>query len=95
MSKPGRYENLYTQQISEAVFDQTGYEKKKDEEKKKVQAENAAMKRHFKLFGWLIFASFLGVCGYLINLDPDNAGPCAVALGVFLIISVVIWAMNR
>lgn len=95
MSKPGSYENLYTKQISEAVFDQTGYEQKKDEEKKKIRDENDAIKRHFKLFGWLVFAGFLGVCGYFINLDPANAGPCAIALAVFLGVGGLIYWMNK
>lgn len=95
MSKQGSYENLYTQQINEALGHQPDYENKKAAEKKKVAAENAAFKRHIKLFGYLLFAAFLGILGYFINLDPDNAGPCAIALLIFLIISGIIWFINR
>lgn len=96
MSKKGSsYENLYTQQIFDAVSDQTGYESKKKAEKAKIRKESEDTKRNFRALGYLFVAVFLGVCGYLINLDPDNAGPCAVALGVFIVISGLIYFMNR
>jgi hypothetical protein len=93
--KGSSYENLYTQQISEAVFDQTGHESKKAAAQKKLLEENEGIKRNFRALGYLIFAGFLGVCGYLINLDPANAGPCAVALGAFLVAAGVVYVMNK
>ena len=96
MSNQGSsYENLYTKQINDAVFDQTGYDSKKEEEKKRIHAEGKAVKRQIRAFGALIFACFLGAAGYLINLDPANAGPCAIALVVFLVVSGIVWFMNK
>ena len=89
------YENLYTKQINEALGNQPEYENKKAAEKKKVMEENAAFKRHIKLFGYLGFAMFLGVLGYFINLDPANAGPCAIALSVFLVVAAIVYVINR
>lgn len=96
MSKKGSsYENIYTQQISEALFDQTGYDEKKSDEKKRIKKQNAATKRQIRAFGGLMVVCFFAAAAYLINLDPANAGPCAIAFGVFLVLSVVIWFMNR
>ena len=94
-NRESSYENLYTKQIEEALGNQPEYENKKQAEKKKVMAENAAFKRHIRLFGYLFFAAFLGVLGYFINLDPANAGPCAVALLVFLITAGIVWFINK
>jgi len=93
--KGSHYENLYTQQISEALDSQPGYESKRAAEKKKLQEEAQNVKRNVRAFGGFLFVAFLGACGYLINLDPANAGPCAVALVVFLIVSGVIYVMNK
>lgn len=96
MSKKGSsYENLYTQQINNAVFDQTGYDNKKAEEKKKIQQQNAAVRRQIRAMAGLVAVAFLGAAAYLINLDPSNAGPCGIAFGVFLVISGLIYWMNR
>lgn len=94
-TKGSSYENLYTQQIADALGEQPGYENKKQAEKAKIKEETQTFKRVLRLFGYLFFTCFLGVCGYLINLDPDNAGPCAIALAVFLGVAGLIWFLNR
>lgn len=96
MSKKGSsYENIYTKQISDALFDQTGYESKKEVEKKKNLEKNQAVKRQVRGLMGLVVVAFLGACAYFISLDPDNAGPAGIAFGVFLVISFLIWLMNR
>ena len=93
--KESSYENLYTQQIFEAVSNQSGYESKKQAEKEQIRKEHDNTKRNLRVFGYFLVAGFLGVCGYLINLDPDNAGPCAIALGVFMLVSGFVYFWNR
>jgi len=96
MSKKGSsYENVYTQQINNALYDQTGYESKKEAEKQKSIAETNALKRYIRYFGGLLVLAFLAGAAYFINLDPANAGPAGIAFGVFLVLGFVIWLMNR
>jgi hypothetical protein len=96
MSKKGsQYENLYTQQISEALGQQHGHDSKRAAEKARMLQETENAKRQVRAFGGLILVAFLGAAAYLINLDPANAGPCAVALGVFIVIAGIFYAMNR
>lgn len=96
MRKSGSsYENIYTKQINDALFDQTGYESKKEAEKKKNIAENAALKKHIRYLGGLMAVCFLAGASYFINLDPANAGPIGIAFGVFLVVGFLIWLMNR
>lgn len=96
MSKKGStYENLYTQQINDALGDQHGYENRKQAEKAKIREETQTFRRVLRLLGYFFCAAFFGVCGYLINLDPANAGPCAVALAVFLVVAGLVWFINR
>lgn len=89
------YENIYTKQIDDALFDQTGYDSKKEAEKKKNIEQTNATKRQIRAFGGLIIVAFLGAASYFISLDPDNAGPAGIAFGVFLVVGFLIWLMNR
>ncbi len=93
--KPSSYENLYTKQINEAVFNQTGHESKKAAESKKLQQQNEATKRNLRIFCYLVVAAGLSLCGYLINLDPGYAVPCAIALGVFVVVAGLVFFMNK
>lgn len=86
---------MYTQQINDALGDQHGYENKKQAEKAKIREETQTFRRVLRLLGFLLVAVVLGVCGYLINLDPANSGPLAIGLGVFLVIAALIWFFNR
>jgi FtsH-binding integral membrane protein len=96
MSKKGSsYENIYTEQISNALFDQTGYESKKEIEKKKNLEKNEAVKRQVRGLMGLGVVAFLGAASYFISLDPANAGPAGIAFGVFLVLAFLIWLMNR
>ena len=89
------YENIYTKQIDDALFDQTGYDSKKEAEKKKNIEATKATKRQTRAFGGLLLVAFLAGASYFISLDPDNAGPAGIAFGVFLVIGFLIWLMNR
>ena len=89
------YENIYTKQIDDALFDQTGYDSKKEAEKKKNIEATKATKRQIRAFGGLLVVAFLAGASYFISLDPDNAGPAGIAFGVFLVLGFLIWLMNR
>ena len=93
--KESSYDNLYMQQINEAMGEQPAYNDKKQEEKKRIKSENAAAIRSIRYLGGLIVIAFLGAAAYLINLDPANAGPCALAFLVFLVTAGLVWFMNK
>lgn len=96
MSKKGSsYENIYTQQINDALGDQSGYESKKAQEKRENLARNNTMKRQVRALGGFSVVLVLAGCLYFISLDPANAGPAGMAFGVFLMLAGVIWFMNR
>lgn len=96
MKKQGSsYENIYTKEINDALFDQVGYDSKKQEEKAQVKKERLTVRRQLRAFGGLLLVGILAGAFYFINLDPANAGPVAIALAVFMIISFLIWLINR
>ena len=96
MSKKGSsYENMYTQQINDALGAQHGYENKKQAEKAKLREETQTFRYALRVFGFLAIAAVLGLCAYLINLDPANSGPLAIGLAVFLVVAAIIWFVNR
>lgn len=74
------YENEYTRQVEEAVFDQQGYDAKKLQQKKMVMAENQRHKGLVRVFMFLCLLGFTVGAYHLINLDKDNAGPIVVFL---------------
>lgn len=93
--KDPAYENLYTQQMQEAVFDQRGYDAHKDKLKEEVKKKNESVRRLVKA-GFLITGlGLLGGIGYVINLDPANAGPASILFAVFLMVSGLIWFINK
>ncbi len=65
--KKSFYENEYTRQLEEAVFDQQGYDVKKAEEKKKVQQERMRHKGLVRVF--ILFSLFgvLALVKYLLD----------------------------
>ncbi len=86
------YENEYTRQVEEAVFDQRGYDERKVQQKKKVLAENQRHKGLVRIFMFLCLLGVTVVAYRLINLDPDNAAPIAVILtGAALLYQFVRW----
>ena len=89
------YDNLYTKKMEEACFDQHGYNKGKQDEKAKIRRENQRYRSIWK--GSLVAAGLLSLCGvgYVINLDPDNAGPASIFLAVVLFISGLVWFINK
>lgn len=89
------YDNLYTKKMEEAVFDQHGYDKGKEDEKARIRRENQRYRNMWK--GGLVGLGLASLCGvgYVINLDPDNAGPASIFLAVVLVISGIIWFMNK
>ncbi len=89
------YDNIYTKQLEEAVFDQAGYDAKKTAEKEKIQKENALHRKNVQGIFVLIGLFLLGGLGYAINLDPDSSGPAAMFLAVFLAISAIIFLWKR
>lgn len=93
--KESSYDNLYMQQINEAMGAQPEYDNKKQEEKKRIKAENAAAIRSIRALGGFFFVAFLGAAAYLINLDPANAGPCAAAFFAFLVMGTIVYFMNK
>jgi hypothetical protein len=90
-----KYENIYTKQINDALFDQSGHESKKQVEKEKTLEKNATLKRQIRAIMGFLVVAFLGACAYFISLDPSNAGPAGMAFGAFLVGAFIIWAMNR
>lgn len=89
------YDNMYTRQMEEAVFDQVGYDAKKEEEKAKIIAENKLQRKNIQGIFVLIGLFLLGGIGYAINLDPDNSGPAAMCFAIFLIVSALIFLFKR
>ena len=89
------YDNLYTKKMEEAVFDQHGYDKGKENEKAKIRKENQRYRSAWKAI--LVGGGLLMLCGvgYVINLDPDNAGPASIFLAIVLLISGLVCFINR
>lgn len=81
------YENEYTKQLEEAVFDQRGYDEKKAHHKKKVVAENRRQRGLVRVFYALCLLGFLILAKHLLDLDPNNAAPLVMflcfAAGIF------------
>lgn len=93
--KKNFYENVYTKQLDEAIFDQKGYDERKAEQKKKVQAES---QRHKGLVRVFLFLCLLGVAiasKKIIDMDPDNAGPLVVFLGLCAVVYGFIRWINK
>lgn len=93
--KKSFYENEYTKQLEEAVFDQKGYDEKKAEQKKKVQAESS---RHKSLVRVFIFLCVLGgavLAKHIISLDQDNAGPLTVFVALIAIVAWMVRWINK
>lgn len=78
--KQNFYENIYTKQLEEAVFDQKGYDDRKAEQKRKVQAETQRHKGLVRVFLFLCLLGVAVVSKRIIDLDPANAGPLVVFL---------------
>ncbi len=93
--KDPTYENLYTQQMQEAVFEQRGYDAQKDKQKKALKRKNETARRFVKAGFVLTGIGLLGVVGYLINYDPSYAGPASIMLAVFMLLSGLVWFINR
>ncbi len=93
--KKSAYENVYTQQLEEAVFDQKGYDTKKEESKKKVRAEVQRSRGLMKVFVGLSAIAGLLWIGRLINLDPANSGPLAIFVTVVAAVSGFAWFINK
>ncbi len=89
------YENVYTKQLEEAVFDQKGYDDKKAEQKKKVQAES---QRHKSLVRVFMFLCVLGIAigaMKLIEMDKDNAGPITIFLSLCAVVFFFVRWINK
>lgn len=93
--KRSAYENVYTQQLEEAVFDQRGYDTKKEEAKQKVRAEYKRSRGLTKVFvGLTVIAGLLWI-GRLVNMDQANSGPLAIFMTVVAAIAGLAWFINR
>lgn len=84
------YENEYTRQMEEAVFDQRGYDDRKAEQKKQVQQESKRQQHLLRVFYFLCLL-LLAVVSYLvISAHEEMAAPLVVFLtlcaGVFLFV---------
>lgn len=93
--KKSFYENEYTKQLEEAVFDQKGYDDKKAEEKKKVQAEN---QRHKGLVRVFIFLCVLGgavLVKHIMALDEAAAAPVTVFVVLVAIVAMMVRWINK
>ena len=74
------YNNEYTRQIEEAVFDQHGYDNRKAEQKKAVQKENIRQRGLIRVFYFLCLL-FVAVISYLIiSAHGEMAAPLVVFL---------------
>lgn len=90
-----KYDNIYTKQLEEAVFDQAGYDAKKSAEKERVRKENALHRKNIQGIFVLMGLVILGGIGYAINLDPDSSGPAAMFFAVFLAITAILFLWRR
>lgn len=69
--KKSFYENEYTKQLEEAVFDQKGYDERKLEAKKKVIAENQRQKQLVRVaLSLLGLALMVGI--WRLPTQPEN-----------------------
>lgn len=69
--KKSFYENEYTRQLEEAVFDQRGYDDRKAEAKKKVLAENKRQKDLVRV-ALALFGLALMVGIWRLPTSPEN-----------------------
>jgi Flp pilus assembly protein TadB len=89
------YENEYTKQLEEAVFDQRGYDARKEEAKKKVQAESQRHKNLVRIFFFLC-ALGLAVAAYrIMNIEPSSAAPVAVLVTLAALVFAFIRWINK
>ncbi len=93
--KDPAYENLYTKQMEEAVFQQRDYDAEKEQQKNLIKKKNRTASVMVKSAFVLIGLGLLIGLGYVINLDPANAGPSAVLFSIFLVVSGLVWFMHR
>lgn len=93
--KKSFYENEYTKQLEEAVWDQKGYDDKKLEQKKKVMAENQRHKGLVRVFMFLCVLGVAVISMHLINLDRDNAGPITVFLSLMAVVAWFVRWLNK
>jgi hypothetical protein len=93
--KKSFYENEYTKQLEEAVFDQKGYDEKKNEQKKKVQAENQRHKGLVRVFFFLCVLGVAVISMHMINLDRDNAAPITVFITLMVVVGLFVRWLNK
>jgi hypothetical protein len=93
--KKSFYENEYTKQLEEAVWDQKGYDEKKLQEKKKIQAETQRHKGLVRTFYFLCLLGVAVVSMHLINLDPQNAGPITIFLTLAAMVAWFVRWINK
>jgi hypothetical protein len=93
--KRSAYENEYTKQLEEAVFDQKGYDDKKAEHKKKMKAETNRHKGLVRIFMFLCLLGFFVAAKYILDLDPDNAGPLTVFVSLVAVVAIFVKWLNK
>lgn len=93
--KKNFYENVYTKQLDEAIFDQKGYDERKAEEKRKVQAENQRHKGLVRVFFFLCLLGTAVVSKKIIDMDPDNAGPLVIFFALVAVVYFFIRWINK
>lgn len=93
--KDPAYENLYTKQMEEAVSEQHKYDAEKEKQKVLIKKQNRTTGIMVKSALVMIGLGLLIGLGYVINLDPANAGPSAVLFSVFLAVCGIFWFMSR
>lgn len=89
------YENEYTKQLEEAVFDQAGYDSKKEEQKKQTQMRNMRQRTIIRICAFLSLLVVAIGAYYLINLDPKNGPPIAVFLTVVAAVAALARWINK
>ena len=69
------YENVYTRQMEEAVFDQHGYDNRKAEKKKQVLEESQRQKKLHRVFYFLCLLLLSIGAYFVIAAHGKEAGP--------------------
>lgn len=69
------YENEYTRQMEEAVFDQHGYDNRKTEIKKQVREESLRQKKLHRVFYFLCLLILTIVSYFIVAAHGAEAAP--------------------
>ncbi len=69
------YENEYTRQMEEAVFDQHGYDNRKTEKKNQMREENLRQKKLHRVFYFLCLLMLTIASYFIIAANGREAAP--------------------